>query len=74
MLVLSDHKMNKSLHLPLRILKDYRGALTAFGYIFRADGLNNTSLSEGHVLGTAPTVGMVGRVYLSRAAEGLQSL
>ena len=39
-------------------------------HILCPDVLNNTSLSQGCVLETAPTVGTVGRTYIPRAGEG----
>lgn len=68
-LVLSGLKMSRSPHLPARILKDCIEALPGFGCTFSADALN-TLLSQGYVLGTAPTVGMVGRVYIPRTGGG----
>lgn len=45
-----------------------------FGHIHRPDGLNNTLLSQGCVLGTAPTVGVVGRVGTPSIREGMREL
>ena len=60
-LVLDYLRTSKSPHLRARILKDYIVALTGFGHITSTDDLNNTLLSQGCGLGTAPTVGVAGR-------------
>ena len=62
-LVLGGHKTGGSPHPPARILKVY---LTTFSLVFSPDGLNNTLLSPDYGLETAPSVGMVGRMYISR--------
>lgn len=41
-LVLGGRKTNRSSHLPARILKVYRKALTGFSHVHHPDGLNNT--------------------------------
>ena len=40
-----------------------------FSYIFSPDDLNNTLLSPGYVLKTAPATGMLGRTYTPRTGE-----
>ena len=65
--------MNRSPYLPARILKFYIEALTGFSHVFSPDGLNNTLLSQGHVLERAPMVGTVGRTYIPRTREGVKS-
>lgn len=61
-------KMSRSLTQPTRILKVYVKALVGFSHIFCPDGLSNNILfSQSFILGTAPTVGMVGRMYILRA-------
>ena len=49
-LVLGGFKVSRSPHLPTRILKAYREALTASGHVFSPDGLSTTLLSQGCVL------------------------
>jgi len=67
-LVMGSLKMSRSLTQPTRILKVYIEALTGFSHIFCPDGLsNNTLFSQSFMLGTAPTVGTVGRMYFLRA-------
>ena len=50
-------------------LISYIGALITFSYIPCPDGYSNTLLSPSCVLGTAPTVGMVGGPYIPRIGE-----
>ena len=45
-------------------------SLTGFSHMFSPDGLNNTLLSQGCVLVTAPTVGTVYRVYIPGTGKG----
>jgi hypothetical protein len=47
-------------------LISYIGALITFSYISCPDGYSNTLLSPSCVLGTAPTVGLVGKIYIFR--------
>lgn len=61
-LILGGHKMSRSPHPLARILNIYIEALTGFSLIYSPDGLN-TLLSQGHVLGTALSMGMVSRVH-----------
>lgn len=58
--------MSTSLHLPARILKVYIKALSGFSHFFRPYGLNNTLLSQGYVLETAPGAGILGRTCIPR--------
>ena len=44
-------------------------AFTGFSHVYHPDGLSNALLPQGCVLGTAPTVGRVGRVYIPRDDE-----
>ena len=44
-----------------------------FSYISCPDGYSNTLLSPSCVLGTAPTVGMVGGPYIPRIGEEAMS-
>lgn len=68
--VLGRSKTRKYLHPQARILKIYyTNALTGFSYIYQPDGFNNL-LSQGHVPGTAPAVGMVGGTYILQTREG----
>ena len=57
-----------------KILKYYREDLTRFNHIHCPDGLNTTFLSQGHALGTASIVRVVGRMYIPRTGEGVRSL
>lgn len=50
-LVLGSCKMNRSPHLPSRILKVYIADLTGFSHLYCPDGLNCTLLPQGCVLG-----------------------
>ena len=59
-LVLGSSKMSRSLHPPARICKVYAEALAGFSHISSPDGVDNTLLSQGCVLGTALIVGTVG--------------
>ena len=67
--VLGGCKMSRSLPLPPRILS-FIEALTGFSHVFSPDGPNNILLSQGYVLETAPSVGMVGHTYNPRTGEG----
>ena len=49
--LLGGCKLNRSPHLPARILGSYIGALTGFGHIYFLEGLNHTSPSKGYALG-----------------------
>lgn len=49
-----------------RILKLYIEFLMGFSHIFFPKGLNSPLLSQGYVLETAPSVGMVSRMSISR--------
>ena len=42
--------------------------------LYHTGHLNNTSLSEGYVLGIIHNVGTVGRTYIPRPQEGMRSL
>ena len=44
------HKMSKSLHLPVRIIKIYMEALIELYHKYHPSGLNNTLFSQGCVL------------------------
>lgn len=46
-------KMNRSLHLPTKILKVYIEALTGLSHVDHPDGLKTTFLCQGCVLGAA---------------------
>lgn len=69
-LVLGNWKMNTSSHQPTRILKVYVEALSGLSHVYRPDGLENTLLSLSYALGTAPTVGIVGRTVCSKERRG----
>ena len=53
-----------------RILKLYTEVLTGFSHVFHPNGLNNPLLSQAYVTETAPSVGTVGRMYISRTGNG----
>lgn len=59
--VLVSCKMSRSPHLPTRILKIDIQASIGFSHAFNPNGLSNTLLSQGYVLETAGSMGMVGR-------------
>ena len=69
-LVLCAHKVSRSLHSPARIFKVYIEDLIGFGHMYCPDGLN-VFLSQDHVLGTAPPMGMVDRRYIPRMGQGV---
>ena len=48
--------------------------LTEFSHVHSSDGLNKTLLSQGYVLETAPSVGMVYRTYILRTGKGMRGL
>lgn len=54
----------------------YRGLswVAGLSHIHHADCLNNTLVSQGHVLGIVPTVGMVGRKYILKTGEEVRGL
>lgn len=72
-LALNGCKTSRSLHMPVRILKVYIKAFIGFSHVFSPDSLN-ILLSQGYVLETAPSVGMVGGTYIPRTEEGVKSL
>lgn len=72
--ILGGHKMSRSPHPPCQNLQVYTEALTRFSHIYCSDGFNNMLLSQGCILEMAPTVGMVGRVYVPRIGEKVRSL
>ena len=47
-LLLGGHRINRSLHLPSRILRIYREALMVSRERYNADGLNNITFSKMH--------------------------
>lgn len=49
-------------------------ALTGFRHVYRADGLNPTSLFQGCVLGQLPETEKPSRTYIPRTGEGVGSL
>ena len=72
-LVVSSCKTSRSPHLPARILKVYIDVLNGFSHIFSPDGLSNTLLSQGYMLGRALAMGMVGGMYMPRTGKGVRS-
>ena len=71
-LVLRGHKTERSRHLPAGILV-YTDTITWFRLISGPGDLN-TSLSQGYILGAAPTAGTVDRKYPSRTEERVGTL
>ena len=73
MLILSGRRTNRSLHLPARILEGYKkpylGPVT-----YTVQRVSATPDSQGCVLGTAPAVGMVGRMYTQGRGGGEEPL
>lgn len=61
--------MSRSPHPPAKILKDYLEAFTKFDHVFSPDTLNDPLLSQGYILETAPSVGIVEGTYFSRTEE-----
>ena len=59
-------KMSRSVHLLARTFRVCIEAFMGFHCVYCPAGLHTTFLSQGCVLGTAPTVGMVGREGLGR--------
>lgn len=66
----SSHKTNRSLHPSARILNLHIESLQGLSHAFSPDGLNNTLLSQGSVLETAPSVGMVGMTTFQGQRRG----
>lgn len=64
--VLGDHKTSRCLHAPTIILKVYIESLPGFSHVYSPDGLNNTSLSKGYVLGVASNTGKASRIHIPR--------
>lgn len=73
-LVLGGHKMSISLYPPARILKIYVKVFTEFSHIYHLDSLKNTLFSQGCVFGTAPTLEMVGTMYIPMTEEEARGL
>ena len=65
---------SRSLHLPSRTFKVYIEALTGFHHTRYSDNLNNALFFQGYVLGTAPSVGKMGRTCIPRMREAMRSL
>lgn len=70
-LVLGNHKMSRPLPLTIRTLKVGTEALAGFTPLHSPGGLSNTLLSQGCILVTAPSVGMVGKMCIPR--EGVKN-
>ena len=73
-LVLGNRKTSRSLCTPTGILKAYVEALTGFNLIYHPDSLNNTLLSQGHVLENSSHCGNDGQDIQSRIGKGVRSL
>lgn len=65
MLAIGGHKMARSSHLPVSILKVYIEYLTGFSHEYHSDGFNNTFLSEGCFSGGTSIPGTWEGVQLS---------
>lgn len=63
-LVLRRCEKSRYSHLPIKILKIYIRALAGLSHTICPDYLNTTTLSQAYVLGTAASLGMVGRTYI----------
>lgn len=72
-LVLSN-KMNRSRHLPTRILGGPIEALTGLSRVDLPERLNTTLLSLGCILEMVQAMGMVGGMYISRTGKGVKTL
>lgn len=55
-------------------LKVYTEALTGFSHVHCPHGLKNTLFSQVHVFETAPSVGIVGRIYILRTERRVKKL
>lgn len=73
-IVLDDLKTSRSPHWPARILRVYTENLTVFSHVCSSDGLNHTLLSQNCILGTATSMGTVGRKYIPRIGEDVRNL
>lgn len=69
-LALGEQKTDRSPHLPTRILKVHREALTGFSHLRSSDGLSNTELTQGCVPEMANPVGTVGRTTFQGRGRG----
>ena len=67
-------KTSRSLSPHTRILKVYIETLTEFSYIYCLDGLDDTLLFQDYALETAPSVGMMGGIYIPRTEEEMKRL
>ena len=67
--------MNKSPHLPARILKVYIEALMGFSHTYHPDGLDNAMLSQGYILENSFHCGTgQNNVYSKYRGEGEEPL
>lgn len=68
-LVLGGQKINRCSHSSTRKLKLDVEILSRFSHIYHPNGLNTTLLSQGYMVGMAPMVETVGRIYIPRTEE-----
>lgn len=62
--------MSRSPHSSVKILNVGLEVLIEFIHLFSSDGLSNALLSQGRILETAPSMGMMGRTYNSKTGKG----
>ena len=62
--------MSRSPHPSVRILNVGLEVLIEFTHVFSSDGLNNALLSQGRILETARSMGMMGRTYNPKTGKG----
>ena len=60
--------MSRSLHLPVEILKVWVEALMGFSHLSHPRGLNNTLLTQGHVLEDSSHCGSGGQMFQGPAS------
>ena len=72
-LVLGGYKTSRSLCPPVRILKVYIAPIMGFSHISSPYGLNNTLLSQGYILKTAASMGIVGKMYIPRIGDRVRN-
>ena len=65
-----DEQISATTHQNLKV---YTEALKGFFYLHHPNGLNNTLLFQGCVLGAASIVGKASRMYISRAGVRVRS-
>lgn len=74
-IVVGDHEMSRSLHLPSRILKKvYIDTLPGFSHIYHLDCFSSTLLPHFCVLVAYSCVGKASRTHVLRTGVGVRSL